>query len=39
MMQEELKALEIEALQKIKEVTDERSLQDIRVHYLGKKVP
>lgn len=37
MMQEELKALEVEALQKIKEVTDERSLQDIRVHYLGKK--
>src|SRR5699024_6184910 len=37
MMQEELKALEEEALQKVKEVTDERTLQDIRVHYLGKK--
>src|SRR5699024_6061049 len=37
MMQEELKALEEEALQKVKEVTDERTLQDISVHYLGKK--
>lgn len=36
-MQEQLKSLEMEALEKIKNVVDEKALQDIRVSYLGKK--
>ena len=38
-MQERLEALQQEALAKIEEATDLKSLQDIRVSYLGKKGP
>ena len=36
-MKEELQRIKSEALDAIKGLTDQRSLQDIRVKYLGKK--